>query len=173
MYFDILYTKRDIILGKGGLKHGLDASNISRLRTNARLSAIGGYIVQNAIPINGLIKENKQANGTYAMACLLNDGNGFVVAIVTVDEFSSRATKFDFVEITHSINGRFLAKKEDSRSSTRELELGDKSLSTTAISEIIIADFLEIVNSYHQSSIIRELFRRCILLTQFVICDII
>ena len=145
------YTKRDIILGKGGLQHSLDASNVSRLRTNARLSAIGGYIVQNAVPINGLTKENKQANGTYAMACLLNDGNGFVVAIVTVDEFSSKATKFDFVEITHSINGRFLAKKEDSRSSTGELELGDKSLSTTAISEISIADFLEIVNSSHQS----------------------
>ena len=145
------YTKRDIIIGKGGLKHGLDASSMSRLRTNSRLSAIGGYIVQNAVPINGLTKENKQANGTYAMACLLNDGNGFVVAIVTVDEFSSRATNFDFVEITHSINGRFLANKEDSRSSTRELELGDKSLSTTAISEISIADFLEIVNSSHQS----------------------
>ena len=145
------YTKRDIVLGKGGLKHGLDASSTPRLRTNARLSAIGGYIVQNAVPINGLKKENKQANGTYAMACLLNDGNGFVVAIVTVDEFSSRATNFDFVEITHSINGRFLAKKEDSRSSTRELELGDKSLSTTAISKISIADFLEIVNSSHQS----------------------
>lgn len=145
------YTKRDIILGKGGLQHSLDASSIPRLRTNARLSAIGGYIVQNAVPINGLIKENKQANGTYAMACLLNDGEGFVVAIVTVDEFTSSATKFDFVEITHSINGRFLAKKEDSRSSTRELELGQKSLSTTAISEISIADFLEIVNSSHQS----------------------
>ena len=146
-----VYTKRDIILGKKGLQHGLDAKDIPRLRTNARLSSIGGYIVQNAVPINGLEKENKQANGTYAMACLLNDGDGFVVAIVTVDEFSSKATKFDFVEITHSINGRFLAKKEDSRSSTRELELGQESLSTTAISKISIADFLEIVNSSHQS----------------------
>ncbi len=145
------YTKRDIILGTNGLNHSLDASNISRLRTNARLSSIGGYVVQNAVPINGLKKENKQAEGTYAMACLLKDGDGYVVAIVTVDEFSSHAIDFDVVEVTHSINGRFIPKEGDSRSSTRELELGQESPSTTTISKISIADFLEIVNRTHRS----------------------
>ena len=144
------YTSREITIGQKSLNHSLDASQIHRLRTNARLSSIGGYIVQNAIPINGLKKENPQANGTYAMACLLKDGEGYVVAIVTVDEFSSNAVGIDFVEITHSINGRFV-KKEDSRSSTRESELGQKSISATATFDISIADFLEIVNSSHQS----------------------
>lgn len=144
------YTGREITIGQKSLNHSLDASQIHRLRTNARLSSIGGYIVQNAIPINGLKKENPQANGTYAMACLLKDGEGYVVAIVTVDEFSSNAVGIDFVEITHSINGRFV-KKEDSRSSTRESELGQKSISATATFDISIADFLEIVNSSHQS----------------------
>ena len=144
------YTGREITIGQKSLNHSLDASQIHRLRTNARLSSIGGYIVQNAIPVNGLKKENPQANGTYAMACLLKDGEGYVVAIVTVDEFSSNAIGIDFVEITHSINGRFV-KKEDSRSSTRESELGQKSISATATFDISIADFLDIVNSSHQS----------------------
>ncbi|MBQ8836450.1 MAG: hypothetical protein IJ002_03175 [Clostridia bacterium] len=146
-----VYTGREIVLGKSGLGHSLDASSVHRLRTNARLAAIGGDIVQNAVPINGLKKKNSQANGTYAMACLVNDGNGYVVAIVTVDEFSSKAIGIDFVDIAHSLNGRFLAKKEDSRSSARELESGQKSVSTTAISDISISDFLEIVNSTHKS----------------------
>ena len=145
------YTKREIILGRKGLNHSLDASEIHRLRTNARLSAIGAYIVQNAVPINGLKKENQQANGTYAMACLVNDGKGYVVAIVTVDEFDSTVVGIDVVNSVHSINGRFLAKKEDSRSSSRESELGQESISATAISTINIADFLEIVNSTHRS----------------------
>ena len=85
------------------------------------------------------------------MACLVNDGRGYVVAIVTVDEFSSKVVGIDVVGSVHSINGRFLTKKEDSRSSTREQELGASSLSTTTISEISIAHFLEIVNNSHRS----------------------
>ena len=88
------YTQREIILGRNGLGHSLDGSKIHRLRTNARISAIGAYIVQNAVPINGLKKENQQANGAYAMACLVNDGRGYVVAIFTVDEFSSKVERF-------------------------------------------------------------------------------
>ena len=42
-------------------------------------------------------------------------------------------------------------KKGDSRSSTRESGLGQESLPATAISEVIISDFLEIVNSTHRS----------------------
>ena len=57
-------------------------------------------------------KENQQAKGTYAMACLVNDGKGYVVAIVTVDEFASTVVDISVVNLVHSINGRFLAKKE-------------------------------------------------------------
>lgn len=153
------YTEREIILGKNGLKHSLYTSEIHRLRTNARLSAIGASIVQNAIPINGLKKENSQANGTYAMACLVNDGAGYVVAIVTVDEFASRVVGIDVVDLTHSINGRFTTKKEDSRSSTREKDSGENSLSNTTISKISIADFLEIVNSSHRSILSNDVLR--------------
>ena len=80
-----VYTKREIIFGRKGLKHSLDASEIHRLRTNARLSAIGAYLVQNAVPINGLKKENQQANGTYAMACFVNDGISIANFLEIVD----------------------------------------------------------------------------------------
>ncbi len=153
------YTKRKIILGKKALSHSLDASKIHRLRTNARLSAIGASIVQNAVPINGLKKETRQANGTYAMACLVKDEKGYVVAIVTINEFDSTVVGIDTIDNAHSINGRFLAKKEDSRSSSRELELGQASLSTTAISTIKITDFLKIVNSTHRSILSDDVLR--------------
>ena len=147
------YTQKEIIIGSNGLGHSLGGSSVSRLRTNARLSSIGGEIVKNAVPINGLKNENRQATGTYAMACLVNAGDYHVVAIVTVEEHTSRVTGIDYVDIAHSINGRTLKKNnEDSRSSTRESGYGsDGAAPATAISNIKIADFLMIVNSTHQS----------------------
>ena len=145
------YTGREIIVGTSGLSHGLSGENVNRLRTNARLAAIGGTIVQNAIPINGLKNKNRQAFGTYAMACLLNSGDYHVVAIVTVEEHTSKAVGIDYVDITHSINGRILAKNIDSRSSTREMGHGQTSAPTTAIYNISIADLLDIVNKTHRS----------------------
>ena len=75
----------------------------------------------------------------------------YVVAIVTVNEFTSTVEGIDVVDSVHSTNGRFLAKKEDSWSSSRESELGQESISATAIFIISITDFLEIVNGTHRS----------------------
>ncbi len=146
------YTSREVIVGQHGLEHSLGGENIYRLRTNARLTAIGGELVRNAIPINGLRNKNRQAVGTYAMACLVNDNNSKTVAIITVEEHTSKVVDIGYVDITHSVNGRFLGKKRDSRSSTRESRYGlDEAALATAISEISIADFLEIVNMTHRS----------------------
>lgn len=144
------YTGREIIVGKHGLDHSLGGENIKRLRTNARLSSIGGLIVQNAIPINGLKTKNQQANGTYAMAYLAGSGDRYIVAIVTVEEHSSKVTDIDYIDITHSINGR-LTKNGDSRSSTGESRYNLSDAPATATSKINIADFLEIVNNTHRS----------------------
>ena len=146
------YTRREIIIGQHGLDHSLHGSDISRLRTNARLSAIGGELIRNAIPINGLRNKNRQATGTYALACLVNDNDSKTVAIITVEEHSSKVVDIGYVDITHSVNGRFLGKKRDSRSSTREPRYGlDEAALATAISEVSIADFLKIVNMTHRS----------------------
>ena len=143
------YTGRYIQIGQHGLEHSLDANDIKRLRTNARLSIIGAAITKNAVPINGLTKKNRQAEGTYAMACLLNNGNGFTVAIVTVNEMKSKVEKIDFVDIVHSINGR--QQKKTAGLPQGNLDTDIKSAPATAISKIKIADFLEIVNSTHRS----------------------
>ena len=49
-----VYTDREIRVSQNGLGHSLDGSNVGRLRTNARLTAIGGAIIQNAVPVNAL-----------------------------------------------------------------------------------------------------------------------
>lgn len=145
------YTGREILLGKTGLEHGLDGGDVGRLRTNARLSAIGGQIVQNAVPVNGLKNKNRQANGTYAMACLLKSGDRDVVAVVTVEEHTSKAVGIDYVDITHSINGRLRKNNEGSLSSTRETGYGLTAAPSAATFKVSIAEFLEIVNDTHRS----------------------
>ena len=145
------YTGREILLGKTGLEHGLDGGDVGRLRTNARLSAIGGQIVQNAVPVNGLKNKNSQANGTYAMACLLKSGDRDVVAVVTVEEHTSKAVSIDYVDITHSINGRLRKNNEGSLSSTRETGYGLTAAPSAATFKVSIAEFLEIVNDTHRS----------------------
>lgn len=144
------YTGRKIKLGKHGLVHGLDGNSVEYFRTNVRLSAVGGEIIKNAVPINGLEKENTQAKDTYAMACVLNDGFGnYTVAVVTVDEFTSSAVDIEFIGNVHAISGRREIKK-DSRSSTRETAKHEMP-ADTAISDINIAELLEIVNNTHRS----------------------
>ena len=146
-----VYTGREIHLGQHGLEHSLGGNDVARLRTNARLSAIGGLIVQNAVPINGLTNKNRQDNGTYALACLLKSGNRYVVAIVTVEEHSSTAVDIDYVDISHSISGRLVKNKEDSRSSTRETGYVLSEAPATTAFKVSIADFLEIVNETYRS----------------------
>ena len=146
-----VYTGREIHLGQHGLEHSLGGNDVARLRTNARLSAIGGLIVQNAVPINGLTNKNRQANGTYALACLLKSGNRYVVAIVTVEEHSSTAVDIDYVDISHSISGRLVKNKEDSRSSTRETGYVLSEAPATTAFKVSISDFLEIVNETYRS----------------------
>lgn len=144
------YTGHEILVGQSGLGHSLGGENVSRLRTNARLTAIGGSIIQNAVPVNALKNKNAQAQGTYAMAGLLKSGDRSVVAIVTIEQHTDRMTELDFVDVTHSVNGRI--NKEESRSSTRETGLDP---ATTSFS-ISIADFLEIVNHTHQSILSKD-----------------
>lgn len=149
------YTGREISIGKSGLEHSLDGENISRLRTNARLSAIGGEIVKNAIPVNALENAKKQVSGTYAMAALLQSGDRHVVAIVTVEQRKNSVDNIDYVDVTHAINGR-LEKENSRRSSTRE---PDFKMSATSAAHISIADFLEIVNTTHRSILSDDVLR--------------
>lgn len=149
-----IYTGREIQISKSGLGHSLDGENISRLRTNARISAIAGTVVKNAVPINALKNKNPQADGTYAMAAALKSGEMTVVAIVTVGQHGN-VVGIDCLDIVHSINGRLDTKKGGNRSATRASGFSP----ATATSTISIADFLEIVNSTHQSILSKDVLK--------------
>lgn len=151
-----IYSGREIRVSQNGLGHSLDGGNVGRLRTNARLSAIAGDIIRNAVPLNALKSTNPQARGTYAMAALLKSGDIDVVAIVTVEQHTDRVTGIDYVDIAHSINGRLNTKKEGSRSSTRETGTNP----ATASFSISIADFLKIVNDTHRSILSEDVLSR-------------
>lgn len=151
------YSGRQLQIGRHGINHSLDANDIKRLRTNARLALIAGDIVKNAVPINALKKENRQAKGTYAMACLLNNGKGFTVAIVTVNEMQSKVERIDCIDIVHSINGRQQKKTAGLPQGNPDTDI--KSAPATAISDIRIANFLEIVNDTHRSILSKDVLK--------------
>lgn len=140
------------------MEHSLDGA-ANRLRTNSRLAAIAGDLIENAIPINALKNKSSTADGTYAMAVLANNGDKNVVAIITVEMRTNEVLSLEYDEIAHSISGR-LIKNESSLLATRALGNLNEAPYATAL-DVSIANLLEIVNSTHQSilsdSVLREL----------------
>lgn len=135
-------------------KHTTDETDLSSISFVADKSGVAAKLYfqeVNSIPVNGLKNKNRQAKGTYAMACLLKSGDRDVVAIVTVEELISKAVGIDYVYITHSINGRLRKNSEGSLSSTRETGYGLTAAPSAATFDISIAEFLEIVNETHRS----------------------
>lgn len=144
------YSKREIIISKNAIQHSMGAENPSRLRTNARIGAICGDVVENAIPINALKNENPEALGTYAMIAILQSGDRRIAAVVTVEQHTNMLEKLETFDITHAINGR-IAKKEGSESSTRELGYANNASPSNTTFGLSIADVIQIVNTTHQS----------------------
>lgn len=144
------YSKREIIISKNAIQHSMGAENPSRLRTNARIGAICGDVVENAIPINALKNENPEAIGTYAMIAILQSGDRRIAAVVTVEQHTNMLEKLETFDITHAINGR-IAKKEGSESSTREPGYANNASPSNTTFDLSIADVIRIVNTTHQS----------------------
>lgn len=128
----------------------MGAENPSRLRTNARIGAICGDVIENALPINALKNENPEALGTYAMVAILQSGDRRIAAVVTVEQHTNMLEKLETFDITHAINGR-IAKKEGSESSAREPGYANSVLPSNTTFTLSIADVLKIVNTTHQS----------------------
>lgn len=128
----------------------MGAENPSRLRTNARIGAICGDVIENALPINALKNENPEALGTYAMVAILQSGTRQIAAMVTVEQHTDKVTKIDTIDLAHALNGR-IAKKEGSESSTREPGYANSVLPSNTTFNLSIADVIQIVNTTHQS----------------------
>ena len=152
------YTKHELTITNKSIYHGLNGEH-KALMTNARIGAAIGDIVKNAVPINGLKNESKDAIGTYAMAALAKgeDGRNFV-AIVTVEVKTGNVKEVFFEDVVHSLKGRII-KKESDLPGTKPLSSRIKSLLNENHSTISISDFLEIVNITHQSILSNDVLR--------------
>ena len=139
------YTGRELRIDISTIRHSVDGS-ANRLLTNSRLGTVIGNVVKNAVPVNGLYNKAEGVAGTYAMAAYAADSQGReFVAIVTAEQRSGNIADMEVYDVTHSVSGR--QKKKGIRSDTKSQGV----YPTTNTSVISIADFLEVVNSTHQS----------------------
>ncbi len=138
-----MYTGRILRVDKQSVRHGLNG-DIKRLLTNARLGAVIGNVVQNAVPINALHNKAEGVTGTYAMAtyAIGSDGREFV-AVVTVEQRGENIFGIEAYDVTHAVSGR---QKRDRQASTKL-----QGVYPIKAVNISIADLLETVKSTHQS----------------------
>lgn len=143
IYVRNAYTGRQLRIDTSSIRHGLNGG-VNRLITNARLGAVIGDVVQNAVPVNALYNKAKDVMGTYAMAAYANDSrNREFVAIVTVEQRSGNISGLESYDVTHAVSGR---QKNSSQADTKS-----QGVYPIKAAKISIADFLSIVNSTHQS----------------------
>jgi hypothetical protein len=139
------YTGKLLRVDTSSVRHGL-YGEANRILTNARLGAVIGDIVKNAVPVNALKNEAKNVVGTYAMAAYAEDTAGRQFsAIVTVEQRTGVVAGVEVYDVTHAVSGR---QKRSERAGTKPQGVHP---STNASSKITIADFLKIVNRVHQS----------------------
>lgn len=132
----------------------MGAEKPSRLRTNARISAIAGDVIANAIPVNALENKNQEAIGTYAMVSVLRSGNSRIVAVVTVEQHTNRVLSINADSISdqaHAFSGRI--EKNEGKLASKETLAASETETTpaTATFDLSIADVIQIVNTTHQS----------------------
>lgn len=138
------YTGDQLLITTDSIRHGLNGS-LNRLLTNARLGAVIGDVVQNAVPINALHNKAKGVTGTYAMAAYASDNRGReFVAIITVEQYNGNVSGMEVYDVTHAVSGR---QKRDNQADTKSQGFDP----IKAVSEISIVDLLEVVKSTHQS----------------------
>ncbi len=139
------YTGRQLQVTNESIRHGL-SGDIYRLLTNARIGAVAGELIQNAIPINALKQSAINASGTYAMAVYARGADGReVVAIITVEEYGDNVTKMEVYDLTHAISGR------EKRGKQVDTFKSSGNYPSMVASEISISDLLEAVKSTYQS----------------------
>lgn len=144
VYVQNIYTGREVRIDKQSIRHGLNGSE-NRILTNARLGAVIGDVVQNAIPVNAMEDKAAGISGTYAMAGYAADSRGReFVAIVTVEQRSGDVSGLEMYDVAHAVSGR--QKRNGSQADTKSQGVYPIKAAT-----ISIADFLDIVKQTHQS----------------------
>lgn len=145
------YTGKNLMVTANSIRHGLNGAQ-NRLLTNARLGAVIGDIVENAIPINALKSKAKDVTGTYAMAAYATDSRGReFAAVVTVEQKTGRVAGIETYDMLHAVSGR---QKNSSQADTKS-----QSIRSIKAAKISVADFLQTVNSTHQSILSEDVLR--------------
>ncbi len=139
------YTDRALRITTECIRHGVNGRE-NRIITNARLCAVIGDVIKNAVPINALHNKAGDVTGTYAMAAYVTDSNGReFVAIATVEQHDGRVSEIEVFDTVHAVSGR------QKRGQASEPHTSSRAKTLSNLSDISISDFLEIVNSTHQS----------------------
>ena len=137
------YTGENLRITNKSIRHGLNG-NMNRLLTNARLGAVIGDVVKNAVPINALHNKAEGVTGTYAMAAYAADSQGReFVTIVTVEEKTGEVTGIETYATIHAVSGR---QRKSSQADTKS-----QSINSIKAANISIADLLGIVKDTYQS----------------------
>lgn len=146
------YTGHELRIDNSTIRHGLNGS-ANRLFTNARISAVIGDIVENAVPINALNNKASGVSGTYAMAAYATDSfnHGFV-AIVTVEQRTGNVAGISTYDVVHAVSGR---QKRGSQADTKS-----QGVYPIKAANISISDVLSVVNSTHQSILSNDVLSR-------------
>ena len=137
------YTGRELRIDNATIRHSLNGE-VNRLITNARMGAVIGDIVQNAVPINALNNKAAGVSGTYAMVAYATDASGReFAAVVTVEQRTGNVSNLETYDVTHAVSGR---QKRGSQADTKSQGVYPIKAATVSI-----ADVLQVVNSTHQS----------------------
>lgn len=146
------YTGREIVVTTSAIRHGMNGK-FNRMLTNARLGAVVGELVQNAIPVNALKNKADGVAGTYAMAALAKDKRGReIVALLTIEQRSGELSDMELYDVLHAVSGR---QKNGSQADTKS-----QGFYPIKATEISIADFIRIVNTTHQSILSNDVLKR-------------
>lgn len=146
------YTGKLLMVTTNSIRHGINGT-VNRVLTNARLGAVVGDIVQNAVPINALHNTAKNVTGTYAMAGYATDSAGReFAAIITVEQKTGKIAAVEAYDMLHAVSGR---QKKSSQVDTKSQSI--RSIKATKIS---ISDLLQIVNSTHQSILPEDVLQK-------------
>lgn len=146
------YTGKLLMVTTNSIRHGINGT-VNRVLTNARLGAVVGDIVQNAVPINALHNTAKNVTGTYAMAGYATDSAGReFAAIITVEQKTGKIAAVEAYDMLHAVSGR---QKKSSQADTKSQSI--RSIKATKIS---ISDLLQIVNSTHQSILPEDVLQK-------------
>ena len=145
------YTGKNLMVTANSIRHGLNGAQ-NRLLTNARLGSVIGNIVENAIPITALKNKSKDVTGTYAMVAYATDSRGReFAAVVTVEQKTGRVAGIETYDMLHAVSGR---QKNSSQADTKS-----QSMRSIKAAKISVADFLQTVNSTHQSILSEDVLR--------------